>query len=98
MGSDQKKKVADAKGRSNHPPKCVWALPQTYLRSSVIQEEVGVKSLLLCIERWFRKTPGLLLTAILGHVKLGGDPRADPGNVREIMSLTRPENAPPKNS
>lgn len=52
VGSDQKKKVADAKGRSNHPPKCVWALPQTYLRSSVIQEEVGVKSLLLCIERW----------------------------------------------
>ncbi len=62
------------------------------VRSSVIREELGVDSLLLCVEksqlRWFRylvrMPPGRLPVE---EFQLGGGPRTEPGPGREIVSL-----------
>lgn len=69
--------------------------------SSLIQEELGVKLLLLSIERgelrWFRHLIEFLLIASLQrwsmHVQLIGGPVKDPGIANGIIYLLWPENA-----
>ena len=71
------------------------------VRSSDIRRELGVEPLLLRIERsqlrWFghliRMPPALLPLEVFGHVRLGGDPEADPEPAGGIIYLIWPGNA-----
>ncbi len=94
MGDDQKNEILIQAAEMCFLRRVIVVSRRNRMRSSAIQEGLGLELMLLCVERrqvrWFgllvRMPPGLL-SEVFQAVQPGGSPTADPGPGGEIISL-----------